>query len=117
MDRHWTHAHDDVLEAAAETGLPGVVIILVSLALFVRVAFGHIAGRLQHKWGWIQLGAAVGAAGLFFHSFVDFNLRVPANAAWFVVCLAIATHGRPAQANPRMVVWDSGADRNSEFIN
>ena len=24
MDRHWIHAHDDVIEAAAETGLPGV---------------------------------------------------------------------------------------------
>ena len=117
MDRHWIHAHDDVLEAAAETGLPGVVIILVSLVLFVRVAFGHIGRRLQHEWGWIQLGAAVGAVGMFFHSFVDFNLRVPANAAWFVVCLAIATHARPAPANPRKMVWDSGADRNSEFIN
>lgn len=33
-DQHWTHAHNDVFEAAAETGLPGVVIILVSLVFF-----------------------------------------------------------------------------------
>lgn len=117
MDRHWTHAHDDVLEAVAETGLPGAAIILLSLVLFARVAFAHIGRRLHHGWGWIQLGASVGAVGLFFHSFVDFNLRVPANAAWFVVCLAIATHARPATASARRVVWDSGADRNSEFIN
>ncbi len=91
MDLHWIHAHDDIFEAAAETGLPGVVIMVVAIVLFFRMAFGQIEGRLRHGWGWIQIGAAVGALGLFFHSFVDFNLRVPANAAWFVVCLAIAT--------------------------
>jgi O-antigen ligase len=116
MDMHWTHAHDDVLEAAAETGLPGVVLISVALVFFFRVAFRHMKGRLRHGWGWIQMGAAVGAVGLFCHSFVDFNLRIPANAAWFVVCLAIATHSRPAQENPPKIVWHSSTDRNSEFL-
>jgi O-antigen ligase len=116
MDLHWTHAHDDVLEAAAETGLPGVVLILVALVFFFRMSFRHMEGRLRHGWGWIQIGAAVGAVGLLCHSFVDFNLRIPANAAWFVVCLAIATHSRPAQENPPKIVWDSSADRSSEFL-
>jgi O-antigen ligase len=115
-DLHWTHAHDDVLEAAAETGLPGIVMIMAALALFFPVALSHLEGRLRHGWGWIQMGAAVGAVGLFCHSFVDFNLRIPANAAWFVVCLAIATHARPAEGSPRMIVWDSSPDRTSEFI-
>ncbi|MGO8786118.1 MAG: O-antigen ligase family protein [Terriglobia bacterium] len=116
MDRHWTHAHDDILEAAAETGLPGVIIMLVSLGIFFRMAFGDIKRRLRHEWDWIQLGAAVGAVGLFCHSFVDFNLRVPANAAWFVVCLAIATHARPAREIPRKMVRVPRADRESEFL-
>jgi O-antigen ligase len=116
MDLHWTHAHDDVLEAAAETGLPGVVLILLALVFFFRTAFRHIEGRLRHGWGWIQMGAAVGAVGLFCHSFVDFNLRIPANAAWFVVCLAIATHSRPAQENRPKIVWPSSTDGNSEFL-
>jgi O-antigen ligase len=115
-DLHWTHAHDDVLEAASETGLPGVVLILVAVVLFFPMAFRHLEGRLLHKWGWIQMGAAVGAVGLLCHSFVDFNLRIPANAAWFVVCLAIATHPRPAQENPPKIVWESSLDRSSEFL-
>ena len=47
MDRRWTHAHDDVLEVAAETGLPGVVLLIVAIALFVRMGFRRIEGRLN----------------------------------------------------------------------
>jgi O-antigen ligase len=115
-DQHWSHAHDDVLEAAAETGLPGVVMMLVAMVFFFRIVFRHLEDRLQYGWGWVQMGAAVGAVGLLVHSFVDFNLRVPANAAWFVVCLAIATHPSPAQDNPRKIVWDSSVDRSGEFL-
>ena len=110
MDMHWTHAHDDVIEAVAETGLPGVVMILVALVLFFRIAFRHFKRRLRHGWGWIQMGAAVGAVGLFFHSFVDFNLRVPANAAWFVLCLAVATH--PHFSPDRSPGWPGSRSRS-----
>ena len=115
-DLHWTHAHDDVLEAVAETGLPGAIMILAGAVLFLRTAFRHLESRLLHGWGWIQMGATVGAVGLFCHSFVDFNLRVPANAAWFVVCLAIATHPRPDQQNFQKNAWDLRPDRGSEFL-
>ena len=116
-DLHWIHAHDDVLEAAAETGLPGVVLMLAAVVLFLRSAFRHLDRRLRHGWGWIQFGAAVSTVGLFCHSFVDFNLRVPANAAWFVVCLAIATHARSAPEDSRKrMVWNSGPERSSEFL-
>lgn len=106
-DQHWTHAHDDIVEAMAETGLPGTLLILSAIVLFFRMAFRHIEERLRHGWGWIQIGAAVGAVGLFFHSFVDFNLRVPANAAWFVLCVAIATQLRVSPDRP--LAWP--ADR------
>lgn len=116
-DLHWTHAHDDVLEAVAETGLPGFVLILVAITIFIRSAFRDLGKRLRHGWGWIQMGATLGAVGLFCHSFVDFNLRVPANATWFVVCLAIATHSGPAQKDPPKIAWDSNRDHSSELLN
>jgi O-antigen ligase len=115
-DMHWSHAHNDLLEAVAETGLPGAVMILAGIVLFFLIAFRHLEGRLRHGRGWIQMGAAVGAVGLLCHSFVDFNLHIPANAAWFVVCLAIATHLRPAQQNPWKIIWDSSANQSSEFL-
>jgi O-antigen ligase len=93
-DLYWDHAHDDFAEGLAETGLTGGVILVVALWLFFRLAFRDLADRLERESGWIQLGAVVGCLGLMAHSLVDFNLRIPANAAWFVVCLAIAVHAR-----------------------
>ncbi len=112
-DLHWTHAHDDLLEAVAETGIPGGALILMAIALFIRSSLRDLGRRLRRGWGWIQLGAAISAVGMLCHSFVDFNLRVPANAAWFVVCLAVATHTRPVRENAVRSSWESPADRNA----
>ena len=84
------YAHDDYIQAAAETGLVGTVLIVSALALFFHLAF-HSPHRLESSHGWIQLGAALGCCGLLVHSFVDFNLHIPANAAWFAVLSGIAT--------------------------
>ena len=113
---HWTHAHDDVLEAVAETGVPGAMLILVALVLFFRLAFRRIEEPLRYGWGWIQMGAAVGAVGLFCHSFVDFNLRVPANAVWFVMCLAVATHPGSSPNPPRIVARSSISEQSEGFV-
>ncbi len=91
-DIHWTHAHDDFAEGLSETGVPGAALLLWGLILFLSLGYFHIRDRVRADWGWIPVGALVGASGLLFHSLVDFNLRIPANALWFVVCLAVATH-------------------------
>jgi O-antigen ligase len=90
-DFEWDHAHNDYAEALAETGLVGLALMLVSLGLFLGVAFGNLGERLQHEQGWMQLGAALGCCGLLVHSLVDFNLHIPANAAWFAFCAGLAT--------------------------
>jgi len=39
--------------------------------------------------------------GLFIHSKADFNLHIPANAAWFAVCVALAMAPGPFRLPPR----------------
>ena len=92
----WDYAHNDYAQFLAETGLVGGVLAVVALFLFLKRAFGgHLRASLSATRGWIQMGAALGCCGLLVHSFVDFNLHVPANAVWFVVCVALGCMERP----------------------
>ena len=88
------HAHNDYAEAVAETGLVGALLILSALALFLRLAFRDWGDPFRSQAGWIRLGAALGCCGMLVHSFLDFNLHIPANAAWFAVLAGIATTER-----------------------
>ena len=114
-DFTWDHAHNDYAEALAETGAVGGALILCALGLFFWPVFKEVVShqfsvarpafrtpdslspapsaesRVPNPVSLIQLGAAIGCCGLLVHSFVDFNLHIPANAAWFAVCAAIAT--------------------------
>jgi O-antigen ligase len=95
-DLVWDHAHNDCLEAVADTGLAGAVLIAAALILFFTLAFTNLGERLRTPLGWIELGAALGCIGLLIHGLSDFNLHIPANAAWFAVCAAVATsHHNP----------------------
>ena len=87
-DLVWEHAHNDYVEALVETGLVGGVLILVGVAFFFRLAFRDLARRAGNETGIIQLGSTVACCTLLVHSFFDFNLHIPANAAWFAVCAA-----------------------------
>jgi len=116
-DLHWTHAHDDFAEGLAETGLGGGVLLLWGMVLFISLGFFRIRERLRADWGWIPVGALVGATGLLCHSLVDFNLRVPANAAWFVVCVAVATHLGSWPARSTRASRRSAQVRNDEIVN
>lgn len=86
----WHHAHDDYVETLMETGIAGGLLMLAAIVLFFRLAFSKLSERLITARGWIQLGAAVGCCGLLVHSFADFNLHIPANAAWFAVAAGLS---------------------------
>ena len=115
-DMHWTHAHNDYAEVLAEGGLPAGLLVLVALVMFVRLGFRHLEDRLHHESGWIQVGATVACVGLLVHSFLDFNLRVAANAAWFVVCLAVATHARSGTGPSRKAVRPARKQHAEESV-
>jgi O-antigen ligase len=85
------HAHSDYVEALAETGLIGGVLIFAALFMFIRSTLWNLAALLNRPHGWIPLGATIACCGLLIHSFADFNLHIPANAAWFAFCAGLAT--------------------------
>jgi O-antigen ligase len=91
-EEDWDYAHNDYAQFLAETGVVGGILAACALFVFLNGTFGpHLQVRLSVTRGWIQLGAALGCCGLLVHSFVDFNLHVPANAAWFVFSAALAS--------------------------
>jgi len=90
-DRVWDHAHNDYVEALAECGVAGGLLMLAAVGIFFHSAFGNLRERLQSASGAIQLGAGIGCCGLLVHSLSDFNLHIPANAAWFAFCLGTST--------------------------
>ena len=95
------HAHNDYVEAVAETGLVGALLILSALGLFLRLAFRDWGHPFRSRASWIRLGAAIGCCGMLVHSLWDFNLHIPANAAWFAVLAGIATTERGEKSEGR----------------
>jgi hypothetical protein len=56
--------------------------------------------RWEFKWdGALSLAALLGCTGILFHSFVDFNMQIPANAALFYVLCALAASELPSQSS------------------
>lgn len=82
------YAHNDYLQYAAELGLPVIAIILWIIVILVRRVIHLIAHPSRQIWG-ISLGAAIGILAMLFHSFVDFNLHIPANAVVFAVLFGL----------------------------
>jgi O-antigen ligase len=87
----WTvdYAHNDYLHMTAELGLPGL--FLIAWLIIVTVwsglrEFSSSQGSFKRS---ILLGATIGVMSMAFHSFVDFNLHIPANAIMFVTLIAI----------------------------
>jgi O-antigen ligase len=72
-------AHDDYLQALVETGAVGLGLMLLFLATVVRAGIKRFARAPTS----VVSAALLGCCGLLLHSFTDFNLHIPANAAMF----------------------------------
>jgi O-antigen ligase len=83
-------AHNDYVQMLVETGLAGFVAMLWFLVLVYRKAFHKIENWPSDTNGAVALGALLGCTGILVHSFFDFNLQIPANAALFYVFCTIA---------------------------
>lgn len=114
-------AHNDWLQMAADFGFP-------ALALLALVYLWHL-GRAASSIAWmfwnmlagsssrqstslaIQVGAASCLVAFGVHSWVDFNMQIPANALLAAMCLGVtANHGalRSAKVEPPRARWVFG---------
>jgi hypothetical protein len=96
------YAHNDVLQLASDYGWVGAALVLGMAGCFLW----HAARLSRHgetsELRAFAVGAVGAAAGVFVHSFGDFNLHVPANALWLVTLMGLTT-ARPVADTVRPV--------------
>ena len=83
------HAHNDYFEFAADSGIVGLGL----LGAFVTVSLGAALMAQWRRRDPLMRGMAfacvMGVTAILIHSWVDFNLQIPANAVLFMVLLAL----------------------------
>lgn len=109
----YDYTHNDYVQFAAESGLVGLALI----GGFVIVSLG---AALLAQWRrrdplmrGMSFACVMGVTAILIHSWVDFNLQIPANAGIFMVILALGWialfHGRNDSASLGVRRAESGA--------
>jgi len=84
------HAENDYVEFFSDLGLIGGALLWIGLFGFLLWVLNRWSARRHPAVVGLCLGSITGAVSLLFHSFVDFNLHIPANALLFFALLAVA---------------------------
>jgi O-antigen ligase len=96
-------AHNDYLQLLVETGAVGTAIALWFLLMTFRGARSKLPDWTENANGVLTLAALIGCLGILVHSFLDFNLQIPANAALFYTLCAIAAAPTLKESQRRLV--------------
>jgi O-antigen ligase len=86
---YYDEAHNDYVQLACESGLLG----FMALGTFVAMALG---AALLAQWRrrdplmrGMSFACIMGVTAILIHSWVDFNLQIPANATYFMILCAL----------------------------
>ena len=92
--------HNDYLNTLADWGLIGAILVAAPWALFYVGVFrswkfvarskNDLNSKRSNKSSFV-MGGALGLLAILVHSFVDFNMHIPANALVVVTLLALVT--------------------------
>jgi len=91
--------HNDYLNTLADWGIAGAALVASAFVLlgagavktwrYVNGAQGDLGGKSGSNRFAFVLGASLGLAAILFHSAVDFNMHIPANAILAVTLMAL----------------------------
>jgi len=84
------HAHNDYLEALAETGILGGLCCLWFLSVLLLNALKSLVDLRTSFASALNFSGLIACSGILVHSLVDFNLHIPANALLFLISAHIA---------------------------
>jgi O-antigen ligase len=108
-------AHNDYLQLLVEMGALGFATMLWFVGTVYRQGAKKLASWVEDTNGAVALAVMLGVTGIMVHSFVDFNLQVPANAALFYVFCTLAamesrfgTSRRKAKRRHEILLEDLG---------
>lgn len=89
VEKYYYHAHNDYIQFATETGLIGFGLMGLLVLSSFAITLGTLKQRRDSLARGVAFGVMMGIISIMIHSWVDFNLQIPANALLFVVLLAL----------------------------
>nr|WP_283937905.1 O-antigen ligase family protein [Sphingomonas caseinilyticus] len=92
IDRYYVnHAHNDYLELAVETGLPGVLLIILFMLWWGRSVVQMLRSPAADQFA---MAGAIASAAILLHSLVDYPLRTAAISAVFAMSIVLVIQSR-----------------------
>jgi O-antigen ligase len=85
----YDYTHNDYVQFAAESGVVGLGLLGLVVALSLGAALRAQWERRDPLMRGMSFASIMGTTAILIHSWVDFNLQIPANAVYFMILLAL----------------------------
>ncbi|MFQ5788403.1 MAG: O-antigen ligase family protein, partial [Thermodesulfobacteriota bacterium] len=91
----FSHTHNDYLELASETGLIGIILVLLSIFIFYKQAWNGLRSsstNIEPFRYFLVVGSLSGICAMLIHAFTEFNFQIPANVYYFSFLMDLSTN-------------------------